>query len=221
MKSAKDANFKAVYFLEGNKYQGIGGTINIEVLDGFYGCRKLTKVYFKDAKSLKYINSQAFSFTSALKDINLPNSIEYIGDSAFYNSKVLNLTALPENLNYLGIGAFRQCSTLSLNRLPINLITIPTSCFADCPNIAISHFGNNGDLVDANDNNIKYILPNAFANSGKNSGLSTLTLKGSVNFVGTQAFHEYFGTGTLNLNNYTELTFTDRLSSIFGVGRTV
>ena len=217
----RGTQINSIYFLEGNSYKAIGEGNSSN--DGFFGCKALKHLIFPEGDSnLKYIGSYSF-YGSGIINTSLPNSIEYIGTEAFRGTNIA-LNNLPYNLTYLGNSAFKE-TNIALQVLPPNLTTIPTQGFMGCKKIKLISFGNNGINVDAYDNNVKYILGGAFANSGVEENEATLTFKNSVVFIGTESFKDYLGKNTqINIANQTQYSnelLEEKKVNIFGSNKSV
>ena len=104
-------------------------TINIPNTVNFNG-----KVY-----SVTGISGSAFSGSSDIVSVTLPNSIEVINYFAFRNCKNLTSITLSSNLTTIGHEAFQSCESLSSISLPNSLTTIDYGAFRGCTMLASIH----------------------------------------------------------------------------------
>ena len=81
------------------------------------------------------IGNYAFSSSSSLTSITIPNSLKEIGEWAFYNCQKLNHIYLPESLTNLGSCAFRNCEKLDSIILPNGLNGIENYTFENCSSL--------------------------------------------------------------------------------------
>lgn len=123
-----------VYFLKNSsQYDSYGAW-------AFYKCDNLVKV--ETPVSITSIKNYAFSYATALKDVNLHNGITSIGENAFEYCASIEINELPVNLTSLGANAFRSCGEgLVVTTIPKDLTVLPDFCFVFCPNVKITTFG--------------------------------------------------------------------------------
>ena len=141
----------------------------------FHGCSALEKVTFDKDSSLIEIGNYAFSNTSKLTSISLPNvkligggafqrsgltsieipaSITTISNSAFFSCRALKSVTLNENLNKIGYQAFADCSVLDNVVIPASVKVIAQAAFnEDCKalsSVEIKDVNNWYDLATMN-----------------------------------------------------------------------
>ena len=80
-----------------------------EIADGAFSSTGLASVSIP--ASVTAIGSDAFSYTSRLKEISLPDSLTSIGSQAFFMSGITSLK-IPASLTSIGDGAFEWCDKL-------------------------------------------------------------------------------------------------------------
>ena len=78
------------------------------------------------------IGNRAFSYCTALKQIELPKSITSIGDEAFYECDSLKAINIPDSVTSIGKGAFTYCRRLESVIIPIGITTIEARTFYWC-----------------------------------------------------------------------------------------
>lgn len=120
----------------------------------FHSCSSLEKVTFADDAKLIEIGNYAFSNTTKLTSISLPNvkligggafqrsgltsielpaSLTTISNSAFFSCKSLKSVTFGENLNKIGYQAFADCSVLNNVVIPASVRVISQAAFnEDC-----------------------------------------------------------------------------------------
>lgn len=130
------------------------------------------------------IGFSAFSGSSDMTEVILPNSITSIGESAFYNCSGLTSLKLPAALAHIGQSAFEGCSGLTSVTMPEGLTAIGASAFSLCgltsmvvPNSVTSI----GDMAFMfNDALTEVVLPDNVTELGSNVFYGCSALK-SVN----------------------------------------
>ncbi|MCL2151449.1 MAG: leucine-rich repeat protein [Oscillospiraceae bacterium] len=164
----------------------------------FYGCANLESVRAIGVTSVgQYAFSGCVSITSVNMPIDMP-AVTSIGDYAFNGCAALATVVLPLSVNAIGTGAFAGCS--SLKELSIGGGTGNSSFLVDSSGVLIKLYasGNNAGQAEriikapvglSNDysgiqSTVKDIDPGAFAHSN----LETVTIPGSVNNIGLDAF---------------------------------
>lgn len=73
-----------------------------------------------------------FSFSTALKSIDIPESIRVIEESAFYGCDNLKSVIIPDSVLEMGENVFGNCSNLEQVNLPQNITKIPARMFISC-----------------------------------------------------------------------------------------
>lgn len=116
---------------------------------------------------------RAFSSCQSLVSVILPPALEAIGEMAFWRSGLVEID-IPDGVTTFGKGAFSYCEALKTVKLPKNLTTISDQMFSNCTSLT-------GITVPAT---VKTIGNAAF----RNSGLKTIILPESVEFISQQAF---------------------------------
>lgn len=173
---------------------------NVETIPGsaFYGCRSLSFVDIPENSNLTDIQDNAFSDTTNLKTIVIPEGVEHIGNSSFKNSTV-ETVILPETVISIGTSAFYGCKNLREISFPSSFESIGGSAFYGCES-----------LYDIElPASIKYIGPSAF----KLSGVSLFNYLGTAEeFNNVELLEYWYGDG----QSYIEVHCSDRIIG-FGV----
>ena len=101
----------------------------------FWSKAGLEEVVFEEGSSLREIRSSAFSYCTALKHIDLPETLEYIYTYAFSDCRNLTALHVPTHLRRIGPNAFEGCSAMkSLTFAPdCELQVIDYEAFSRCP----------------------------------------------------------------------------------------
>lgn len=102
----------------------------------FGSCTSLSTVVLSASSKLKTVNEQAFR-SSAITEINLPESTNLLGSSAFSGCKQLKRVTLPQNNPSFKMmdWVFDGCTALEEINLPIHLTSIPKSAFQYCSSL--------------------------------------------------------------------------------------
>lgn len=105
-------------------------------IDGYSGDRATLKIPEKVGENgeytVKYISTDAFTNSTSLKKVIIPDTVEVIGKYAFSGCEKLKTVELSEGLTEIGFGAFFKCSSLKNINLPKSLEKIGDSAFEDC-----------------------------------------------------------------------------------------
>ena len=102
-------------------YTGTGGDITIpDALDGY----PVTK-----------IGDSAFSNSTSLTSVTIPNSVTSIGEAAFYNCDGLTLATIGNNVTKIGEWAFLSCKNLTSVTIGDSVTVIGTGAFYGCSNL--------------------------------------------------------------------------------------
>lgn len=101
----------------------------------FQGDTNLTTVDFRYGSTSIVIGEQAFTGTTALANIVLPEGVTEIGPGAFLNSGVQSIR-LPNTLKYIRTKAFAGCSSLKSITIPESVEQIETATFENNYNLS-------------------------------------------------------------------------------------
>jgi len=85
---------------------------------------------------VKSIGSWAFSWSTNLRSVTLPDGLTDIGANAFYYCTGLDHVNLPNSLTNIGAGAFFNCATLGSLILPNSVTSIGDNALAKCSNLS-------------------------------------------------------------------------------------
>lgn len=193
--------------------QGVTSIFNY----AFSNCTNLVSVTLPDG--LKYIDNETFNFCSSISNIEIPDSVTYIGWNAFQFCSSINNIKIPDNVTTIGDSAFSDCSGLTTVTIGkkveslqytfnncVNLTSIiwnAKNCteagyyngvkgiyylaFGNCPKVK--------NIVIGND--VQTIPSYAFCKLGK---ITTVTIPGSVTYIGRSAFESCTELSTVNFN---------------------
>ena len=78
------------------------------------------------------IGFHAFSYSSGLTSVTIPNSVTSIGDYAFENSSGLTIITIPNSVTSIGKGVFSSCSGLTSVTIPNSVTAIGDYAFYHC-----------------------------------------------------------------------------------------
>jgi hypothetical protein len=121
------------------EYVGKGGSVVIPAtfdglpVVGVYGFdgKPITSVVIPD--TVIYIEGNAFSDCTELKQVTLPKNLKFIRTSAFYKSGLTSVT-IPEGVTDIGASAF-GCTNLTSVTLPRSLQRVGGYAFYDCTSL--------------------------------------------------------------------------------------
>ena len=78
------------------------------------------------------IRNGAFSWCTALRNINIPNSVTWIGNFAFSGCTALTSINIPESVTEIGEHAFWRCKAMTSINIPNSVTEIRKSAFFGC-----------------------------------------------------------------------------------------
>ncbi len=93
---------------------------------------------------VRRIEPDAFSGSSTLKRIRLPDALKIICERAFLNCEALQEIIIPDGIETIGQGAFMNCSGLRKIRLPYSLERIEQNVFAGCSSLEMVEISRDG-----------------------------------------------------------------------------
>ena len=96
----------------------------------FSYCSALTQVNIPS--SVTSIGNSAFSYCSALTQVNIPSSVTSIGNSAFYECSAFTQVTIGSGVTSIGDEAFSDCSALTQVTIPNSVTSIGEQAFAYC-----------------------------------------------------------------------------------------
>ncbi len=185
----------------------------------FEGCTALQSIAIPD--SVTSIGLRCFFNCSALQSVDFGNGVTYLWTSAFEGCTALRSVLLPDSVSYIGSSAFSSCENLSYIRLGAGVQTLETPLFYGCnaESIVVSESnpyfctveqvlytrdltelvfvptGFSGELILPK--SVSVIRPNAALNC---TGLTAVTVPGSVREIGYGAFYGCVGLKTVQLS---------------------
>ncbi|MBQ9665784.1 MAG: leucine-rich repeat protein [Bacteroidaceae bacterium] len=122
------------------------------------------------------IGFEAFSGSTGLTSVTIPESVTNIGNNAFKGCSGLTDVAIPYGVKSIGYGVFQGCTGLISVTFPENMKTIPSSTFQGCTGLTSLTIPNS----------VTSIGDAAFAQC---SGLTSVTIPNSVTTISTSAFN--------------------------------
>ena len=123
------------------------------------------------------IGQSAFSNSSSLVSVNIPNSVTSIGRHAFYECSSLASVTIPNSVTSIGDAAFRYCYSLASVTLPNSVTKIGSCTFEYCSSLASVTIPNSVTEIGW------------YAFSGCRS-LSSVTIPNSVTKISNSAFSD-------------------------------
>ncbi|HLZ55026.1 MAG TPA: leucine-rich repeat protein, partial [Verrucomicrobiae bacterium] len=173
----------------------IPGTINslpVTSIGGsaFSGSTNITDVTIPD--TITNIGPAAFNHCPGLTSVIIGNGVINIGDEAFYNCSSLVSATIGTNVTNIGTSAFQGCSLTSLN-IPDSVTNVGNFAFAFCTSLT-------GITIP---NSVTSIGAGAFEDC---IGLTSVTIPDSVTSIGSGAFSSCGGlSGVVMGNSVTNL----------------
>ena len=120
------------------------------------------------------IGDYAFSLSSNLTSVTIPNSVTTIGNDAFWGTGITSLN-IPASVTTIGDSAFFSCKGLISVTIPDTVISMGESVFYDCTEIVTATLSNS----------LTTLKNNLFADCSK---LRRITIPASVTSIGSTAF---------------------------------
>ena len=151
----------------------------------------LTKVTIPD--SVTIIGKEAFSQCRNLEKITIPSSVETIGEKAFSYCTSLIRVSLPDSVKSIGIKAFYNCPSLAEVTIPDSVTSMGDDAFKSCVSLTSITIPNNITSISAG-------LFDGCTN------LSTIYIPDSVTSIGSNAFH--------SCDSLTSIIIPDSVTSI-------
>ena len=113
--------------------------------------------------SVTSIGGRAFSESSSLTSITIPDNITSIGDAAFYGCSSLTSITIPDSVTSIGSYAFSGCSSLTSITIPDSVTSIGRFAFSGCNTLTSVTFENTEEWIveswDGQINNIDVTDP--------------------------------------------------------------
>jgi fibronectin type 3 domain-containing protein len=147
-----------------------GKTVMVIGNDAF-SYSKITSIVIP--KTVIRIGARAFSNTTGLKTIKIPNSVSRIGEDAFQGSGIKSIT-LSKNLTEISAGMFSSSKLKSID-LPKNITSIGDHSFSNCHKLTKVSLSKN----------ITDIGPSAFIGC---DALKKITIPKTIAYIGMHAF---------------------------------
>lgn len=177
----------------------------------FEGCTNLVDFNFSTNTQLATLGDAAFKGCTAFEDFNIPSSVTYIGDQTFANCTGLLIVLIPSGVQTVENYAFSGCTSLqAVNWFadsPTKVGSHWYPVFNGCTALAHLNFqGANipqyvlwGHSTEVNviiGENVTKICNEAF---GKCTGLTSISIPGTVQTIGVSAFNSCTNLQTVEL----------------------
>ena len=91
-----------------------------------------TITYNNKTYSVTSIGSSAFSGSTGLKSVTIPESVTSIGSDAFWGCSGLKSVTIPESVTSIRSEAFHSCTSLTSVTIPNSVTSIGSSAFSSC-----------------------------------------------------------------------------------------
>ena len=125
--------------------------------------------------SVTSIGEHAFSYSSSLTSVTIPNSVTSIGESAFSRCYLLTSVTIPNSVTTIGKYVFTGSAELTSVTIGNSVTSIEEYAFYGCSKLTSITIGNS----------VKSIGENAFYQC---SSLTSITIPASVKSIGASAF---------------------------------
>ena len=157
----------------------------------FSGSTQLTSITIPD--SVTSIGNYAFRYCSSLTSITIPDSVTSIGNHAFLSCRSLTSITIPDSVTSMGNGTFSNCSSLTSIIIPDSVISIGNGAFYNCEDLT------------------SITIPDSVTSIGCNAfkeckNLESITIPDSVTSIGDCAFSY--------CSSLTSITIPDSVTSI-------
>ena len=172
-------------------------------------CSKNADGVFTVPEDVEVIGSYAFANCGKLSSIVLPNSLTTIESDSFYDCPGLDSIAIPQGVTEIPSGAFGWCRNLQLIQLPDSISSIGESSFAQCTSLKLSTLPSGLSEIRSNafegcsqleisaiPNGVNNIASHAF----EQSGITAISIPGSVQSIGRYAFADCAQLSSLDLS---------------------
>ena len=188
----------------------------------------IPKVYYN--LPITSIDAYAFSDSTEITSITIPNSITSIGEYAFWNCASLTSITIPNSVKSIGDYAFSSCTSLEGVIIPNSVTSIGDALFYNCTSLSsielgtgiteirgiydsgyygTGYFGMFGNCTSLTEiiipNSVEIIGDGAFDSC---TSLSSITIPNSVTSIGEYAF--------FNCTSLTDITIPNSVTSIGG-----
>ena len=156
----------------------------------YFDAITIPRIVMDEGKAYKVVSigDAAFSFSTGLTSITIPNSITSIGDDAFFFCIGLTSITIPNSITSIGDNAFSSCSRLTSITIPSRITTIEKGVFSGCSGLTSITIPNS----------VKKIGENAFHNC---RGLTSITIPNSITSIGDYAFSDCVGLTSITIPN--------------------
>ena len=155
------------------------------------------------------IGDRAFSYSSGLTSITIPNSVTSIGYEAFAHSSGLTSITIPNSVTTIGDGAFWRCFGLTSVTISSSVTSIESNAFSYCKSLMSITVDSSNPKYDSRNNCNAIIvtssntllvgckntiIPNSVTTIGSYAfcyclGLTSITIPNSVTSIGREAFY--------------------------------
>lgn len=164
----------------------------------------VTSLYYKNMNS----DTSPFRDMTNLTDVNLSESVRIIGRYVFNNLGKLKNIKMPSNLTGIGESAFKKCYALKSIEIPAGVTVINTDTFSGCTGLEsiILHdslkqirYGAFSSCTSLKSVQLPKYLEKPDESAYDGSGLTSVTVPGSLTQIGEKAFQNCTGLTTVEL----------------------
>jgi len=183
----------------------------------FYQCYKLTDLHM--GTGLTEVGPSAFAFCNNLTNIHWGTGLVKINGEAFRDCVKLKSIRIPDTVKEIGGGAFYGCTALEELVIGAGVSNFSANIIRDCPNLKAltlssnPHFKTDKGVLYTKDGTELLCVPQGYTGSYtvlpgtakiasgacRKTGLETVTIPGSVWFIGSYAFYNCQNLKTIHL----------------------
>ena len=108
-----------------------------------------TVIHNGEEYTINKIGDNAFSGSSDLISVNIPNTVTSIGHDAFLNCRNLISVNIPNSVTSIGYNAFSYCSSLLSVNIPSSLTRISQYAFSSCSSLSTLSIPSSVNCIDS------------------------------------------------------------------------
>ena len=146
---AYDAQIDGIYY----NFSGTEASVTCGSTSGAYSGKVVIPVsvtYNGETYSVTKIDDGAFSGSSSLTSINIPEGVTSIGNNAFYSCRGLTSISIPKGVTSIGNYAFYNCSGLTSITIPEGVTSIGNYAFSGCSGLTSLIIGSGVTTIGSN-----------------------------------------------------------------------
>ena len=113
---------------------GTSATVTFNIAQLYSGAVVIPETVAYDGKTytVDSIGESAFSMSTKMTSVKIPNTIKVIGKEAFYLCEGLTSIEIPNSVKYIGFLAFDSCTNVATVKMPDSLEYMDVGAFQCC-----------------------------------------------------------------------------------------